>query len=743
MASVCRHSRFIANSSLVRGLLRGGLAWPLGMTALLAGWFALLAAMPVRAQVSPGPLSRAHRAISGTTQCTACHQLGVRKAELKCFDCHAAIAQRIQQGRGLHARVVPRGSGTQSCAGCHSEHNGTDFNLIHWNPSQAGFDHRETGYPLEGKHAGLDCRKCHAPEKIPPAERKLIGDAALPRTFLGLSRECLTCHEDAHRGELDRDCQQCHGFNGWKPATGFNHAQTRYPLTGAHAEVACRKCHTAAGERMVHFRVAAFDRCSACHTDPHKAAFAAPCHSCHNTSQWKAGIAAIRFDHRRTDFPLQGKHAEVGCVACHRSADFSRELAHANCWDCHRPDPHGGQFVARADGGKCDACHGVEGFKPARFGLLEHAKTAYPLEGKHSTVSCAKCHPPAGKATRYKVSFARCLDCHQDAHERQFAEAPLDNRCEQCHTVHRFKPSTFTLARHQQSRFALTGAHAAVVCGECHRPAQTSRPGAAAPYHFADLSCETCHSDPHRGQFRERMAQQTNGAFSGCETCHTTRQWKDVSRFDHARTGFVLTGAHRAVACRDCHVPPNFETTLRNVVFRSAPKKCEECHRDVHGEQFADASRQTECAGCHATARWKPSLFDHDKRTAFPLEGGHSGVRCTGCHNQVREVAGRKVLFYKPTPKQCAACHGAEIAGAEDTAALTGNVGRGSPEMSKIHGVIAAEMPGTPSWRTLSLANKEFRSCGDRERLLKNLEGDLLETLMRPSRLGAPNARTQ
>jgi NAD-dependent SIR2 family protein deacetylase len=56
--------------------------------------------------------------------------------------------------------------------------------------------------------------------------------------------------------------------------------------------------------------------------------------------------------------------------------------------------------------------------------------------------------------------------------------------------------------------------------------------------------------------------------------------------------------------------------------------------------------------------KWKPSLFDHERRTAFSLKGAHENVRCEACHKNVQMVSGKSVLFYKPTPKECASCHG-------------------------------------------------------------------------------------
>lgn len=625
-----------------------------GIVVLALAVFALLPGI-LNAQVSPGPLSRAHQFLSGPTRCTSCHELGKGAASFKCLDCHMEISLRLKRQRGLHPSLVGTQRPDQACARCHSEHNGEDFQLIQWDPAPGKFNHSPTGYVLEGKHAQLECAKCHNPSRILEVERQSIQMKDLKRTFLGLPRDCAKCHEDVHRGQLGADCQRCHTPESWK-TTQFDHGRTRFPLTGAHVRTACQKCHApAAGEqRIVQFKVATFDSCAACHRDPHRGAFPQRCESCHNTSAWKQVALAGNFDHAKTVFPLLGKHAAVACNECHKTSDFKRPVAHTKCGDCHA-DAHNGQFLKRADGGDCAACHTGEGFKPAKFGVSEHASSAYPLEGKHITVACEKCHVPAGKATRYRMPFARCTDCHSDPHKGQFAGAPHQNRCESCHTVQGYRPSKFTIARHQETRFPLSGAHLPVPCSECHRAASPSLPVA---YRIEDRSCTGCHVDPHRGQFRELMARpNAAGNPSGCEACHTNKSWRDVSRFDHSATRFQLSGAHRAVACVDCHRPPNLETSMRNVNFNAAPSRCEDCHADIHGGQFAAEGKQPTCAECHNTAKWKPSLFDHDKRTTFALKGGHEGVRCAACHANVRVVQGREVLFYKPTPRQCAACH--------------------------------------------------------------------------------------
>lgn len=626
------------------------------------GLVILLCTGASHAQISPGPLARPHKPLEGSTQCVSCHKFGAGEATFKCLECHTEIAGRMAAHRGLHPNLVTKPA-SQDCARCHSDHNGDNFNLINWDPKT--FDHSKAGYPLLGRHAGLACNQCHKPERISAAERATIRVKDLSHTYLGLSQSCASCHQDPHNGRLGQNCAQCHNYNDWKNPSQFNHSKTRYPLTGLHEKVACQKCHTAGVDYKPRWAGLQFSKCSDCHSDPHHGSFQQQsCQSCHTTGGWKrvqTATLAESFDHSKTKYPLVGKHQTVDCVLCHAKGDFKKPLAFAKCTDCHTPDPHGGQFAKRNDAGECSSCHNLDGFKPSTFGLKEHQASAYPLQGKHASIDCAKCHIPKGRDTLYKIKFGKCLDCHSDEHRGQFAAAPRLNRCETCHTLIGWRPSTFTLVRHKETRFLLTGSHVAVPCNDCHKVADygPAQPKPVAVYHWQDRSCTLCHADPHKGQFRERMAKLgQNRDSAGCEACHSTKSWKELQGFDHSATAFPLVGAHRAVECTGCHKPPVLQTRLANVDFRKAPKKCEECHEDVHGAQFANAQRITPCADCHDSTRWKPSLFDHDRRTIFSLQGAHRNVRCGQCHQLSRLAAGKPVLFYKPTPKDCAACHG-------------------------------------------------------------------------------------
>lgn len=615
---------------------------------------------PLSAQISPGPLTAAHKNLEGPENCTKCHVATVGSRSFRCLDCHREIAVELQQHRGLHTTFPQGGALGAACVKCHSDHNGQNFSLVHWNPTPQGFDHSKTGYVLEGKHAGLGCRSCHNATHISTSMRSMLQSKDLNRTFLGLTQQCSSCHEDKHQGRFGSNCAQCHSTQGWKGAKvdehGFDHSKTRFPLTGLHRQVSCQKCHLSGSDGQPRFTGIAFSSCVSCHTDPHEGQFKQDCSSCHSTTGWKKSPFVSSFDHSRTGFPLIGKHLQVDCITCHKSANFNTPVAHAQCTDCHKPDPHNGEFAKRADGGRCESCHTVQGWSPSTFSVMDHAKTGFPLVPPHAKVQCGSCHTPAGAQTRFKLAYARCTDCHKDAHNWQFAGAPWLNRCDQCHTGATFKSANYTLSKHQKSSFPLTGSHMAVPCNQCHKP----MPGSpVALFHFGKVSCTTCHEDIHQGQFANRMAViSSNGNRLGCEACHSTNEWKDLSRFDHSTTKFPLEGSHRAVACIDCHRPPNMERNMLLVQFAQASTRCSECHQNPHADQFG--LRAESCSTCHNTNKWRPSLFDHEQ-TAFSLKGGHQNVPCASCHTNKHLVDGTLVLFYKPTPKACADCHGGNV----------------------------------------------------------------------------------
>ena len=639
------------------------------MRAFLVGLFVaavLLTAGNLRAQISPGPLSQAHADLEGASKCTSCHAFGLGQRALKCLDCHTEIARRLNERTGYHAGVYKASNDQLDCARCHNEHNGKRFQLTKFD--QKGFNHgKMAGFELVGKHASLKCDGCHNATriKVQPAEIRIKDKN---KTFLGMGRECAQCHQDPHKGEFGGECTTCHSQGVWKPAQMFDHSKSVYPLTGKHATASCSGCHKPVkGETMPHYRELRYSSCDNCHTDPHKgsfenASFTGGCTNCHVTSGWKSLKTDAGFNHSKTKFPLLGKHVDVACFKCHTSSDFSKAVPHALCADCHK-DIHQGQFSARVAGSDCASCHNEKSFKPALYTVDDHQKSAFKLEGKHEATMCASCHKPAGPDTKYKLTTTTCQSCHNDPHGAQFAAEPYGNKCESCHTQAVFHPATFTLSKHQQTKFTLTGAHLAVVCADCHQPLQGGVSVAARQYHFSVQNCTACHMDPH--DTRE-----------SCETCHNTTQWKALRTFNHSATRFQLEGAHQTVTCIGCHRPPPAlavkatapvsvnPRTGPTANFAKTPTLCHECHEDIHGGQFMrTGDEQRECTACHTITNWSSRAFDHAK-TKFSLEGAHANVRCAQCHTKTLVLDGRETRLYRDAPLECKGCHanGSEIA---------------------------------------------------------------------------------
>ena len=88
---------------------------------------------------------------------------------------------------------------------------------------------------------------------------------------------CAECHEDPHGGQFagrDRgsDCGVCHGSAAFRPPDRFDHDRdARFALAGAHATVACDKCHPVAarpdGTDGPIYRPLEF-ACEDCHATP-------------------------------------------------------------------------------------------------------------------------------------------------------------------------------------------------------------------------------------------------------------------------------------------------------------------------------------------------------------------------------------------------------------------------------------------------------------------------------------------
>ena len=599
----------------------------------------------------------------------------------------------MAQNRGYHAHDAK--SSGKSCAACHPDHAGRDFNLIAWPAGgRERFDHHAAGWPLDGKHAPLACDRCHRTEFRTGPVAALSPRKGSPG-WVGLETNCVSCHQrdDAHRNSLGPSCEKCHSAVAWSPAPKFDHASSRYPLTGKHAEVTCAKCHLAAalgiatgpdGKRTPRFKPLPFAECSSCHADPHQGRLSGKCGDCHVTRGFDVRDRRD-FNHALTRYPLLGRHRTVACDGCH-GRDMARPRpAFATCVSCHA-DRHDGEATLRGAVVDCATCHRVEGFTPATYTVAQHRTAGFPLGGKHDAVPCASCHSAsrstgAAKTTvRIRMESGTCSACHADPHGGQLA----GRNCDQCHTDRGWKEIRFAQADHARSQFPLEGRHAAVACTSCHGPA---RPGLRAlpvsatlgrvgvMFRIPEVRCAACHADPHG------VAGTAGGdTAAGCAACHDAGAFRPstVSVDAHAKFAFRLDGAHRAVPCRDCHTAlPAPGTGVRGAaslvgVPGTPPRiplgvptgtRCSGCHESPHGTQFGARADSGRCDVCHTTDTFiGAARFNHDRDAAFATKGAHVAVPCARCHRS-QTLAGATWITYRPVPHRCEDCHTATLRG--------------------------------------------------------------------------------
>lgn len=597
---------------------------------------ALLLAAPARADFftsSPGPLAAAHARLDGSDHCRDCHD-GARAVSVdKCLACHKPVAERRGSQRGVH------GSGkahARECRYCHTDHAGRDADILGW-PSfgdRAGFDHTAfTAFPLEGKHAKVECGACHK-QKTPSGTR----------TYLAAPTSCAGCHDNPHGpiGEPLKRCERCHDERSWKmrAKADFDHLRdTRYPLEKKHQSVECGKCHGPGARppsakappdprnHRLTFRYPGWGTdCTPCHDNVHgKSLFGQKdCKLCHAA---RREFAEISFAHERTKFPLEGAHRlEAGrtCRACHTKDNTA--LPDRRCAACHA-DVHAGRFAAIPD---CAACHSTTNFGvDLRF---DHtAKTRFALTGAHAAVDCRACHRGRGPKEwerldslihPHEKAAVDCMGCHR--HERTHDRQYRSDRCLDCHKlagVLENRKGAAETVHGPKARFPLTLGHARVECARCH-------PGGV--FTGAPLQCgPACHPDElHRGSLGP-----------DCQRCHAGGRWA-ASRFDHdTMTKWPLAGNHHDLECALCHEKRVFTSE------RGKGAKCVNCHRrdDPHLGCLPD------CEKCHSPDG--ALHFDHQDRrdSDWPLEGRHKRVQCVDCHQSMR---------FKPAPRECSGCHG-------------------------------------------------------------------------------------
>ncbi len=285
--------------------------------------------------------------------------------------------------------------------------------------------------------------------------------------------------------------------------------------------------------------------------------------------------------------------------------------------------------------------------------LTAKARPGVTLQGFTSHADfenqCAYCHRPLQVA-----QSALCVECHRNVAEQMAAQQGVhgqlrDTRCATCHGDHQgrdFDPTVQALLRfdHNALGFSLVRHQAnadgqPIVCRNCHTP----------DYAVAVDQCALCHQQLDAAF----MAQHQADFGPTCLDCHDGLD--TMARFDHATTGFPLTGGHAQVACAACH---GAAARGGRPGFAGTPQACAACHAEpqVHQGLFG-----TDCAACHQTtawqpARWQGAFFDHEL-TAFSLVAHHRDrqgqpIACSACHTATDLQNG---TFATQT---CIACHG-------------------------------------------------------------------------------------
>lgn len=333
------------------------------------------------------PLRGAHAG----ARCGSCHPAAFKGTPRDCLACHRADYDRTRQPDHRSARIPTQ------CESCHG--------VMAWRPAVFQ-DHNRTRFPLTGAHLRLECDSCHAGGR-----------------YAGTPLDCYACHQADYNRTANPNhvasgfptaCQGCHQTTGWRPASTIDHSKTRFPLTGAHQQVECARCHVGG-------KYTGTPRdCYGCHqadyaraVNPNHAAggFPTQCQTCHQTGGW----SPASFDHSRTAFPLTGAHQRAGCAACHKNGRYAGTPK--DCYSCHQADYNGTSNPNHRAAGfptQCQTCHQTSAWKPASF---NHDARFFPIySGQHQGKwqSCGDCHVSPGNYRLFE-----CILCHAHSNKQK------------------------------------------------------------------------------------------------------------------------------------------------------------------------------------------------------------------------------------------------------------------------------------------------------------------------------------
>jgi len=417
----------------------------------------------------------AHSALS----CDDCHADGFEITDDACASCHQADFD------GAIDPIHETATFGVECEICHTADG--------WSPSI--FDHdTQTQFTIDGSHLELNCADCHLDGQY----------ASTPET-------CYGCHEQEYNDVPDpdhvgsnfsTDCSMCHNTTEWAEVN-WDHANTNFPLTGAHLSLDCTMCHA---DGYTGTPTDCFD----CHDDdyngtidPDHAANNYPfdCTTCHNTTDW----ADATFDHSGTNFPLTGAHELLDCNQCHAEGYAGTPT---DCLACHETDFNDAvpSHDAESFGTDCEDCHTTDAWTPSTFD--HNVQTEYELTGSHLSLDCTLCHLDG----QYAGTPTDCFFCHDDDYQQtndpnhQTAAFPTD--CDMCHNTIDWEDADFN---HIVWFPIYSGSHQGEwdTCSECH----------PNPNDYLEFTCLTCHEQGETNADHDEVQDYQYNSLA-CYDCH-------------------------------------------------------------------------------------------------------------------------------------------------------------------------------------------------------------------------------
>jgi hypothetical protein len=204
---------------------------------------------------------------------------GGQHATVECAKCHRKTAGRATPFKATPTTCVTchadphLGQVSTTCESCHT--------VAAVKFSADRFAHDKSRFTLAGKHAKVECVKCHKSETAAfPSGR---GTAT---RLTGIETTCKSCHADVHLGQVSLTCETCHSSDGFKVAK-YEHSRSLSGFfVGRHKQPKCETCHkTVTGKfpagrgTAVQFKVGT--RCVSCHKDVHNGTLGDDCGACH------------------------------------------------------------------------------------------------------------------------------------------------------------------------------------------------------------------------------------------------------------------------------------------------------------------------------------------------------------------------------------------------------------------------------------------------------------------------------